>query len=747
MPKKHSHRSNFSTHKKRFKGSSNKHKHGGKTGTESINRSKKFASSKEIRDNKIVQLRKFKNKNLKDRKAKIGNNVPKVVAVVNLSPYVDCNNLKNAFTNSSSNQEKNLIQIEKKIGKKTQQFLFYFCSNDRLDILDSLKVADIVIFSSSPDPNVEVGKQNFDLGFFDEVPELITLMKAQGVGHIFPVVQGLSNYKLKQKSILMKSYERYFNMEFPAANKPFMVDTENDLNKVWRFLSLKDYACLEWRHRPYLLAQEINYVAENEQMGHLQVTGFLRGERCLNPNRLVHITGVGDFQIEQIASITGREMAEFNVVGKPDNDQDSLDMIGEIDPFSTVNDQSLITNEEIEAAENERKKEAKLQAKKEDLAERGLSDYGLVWDELLEEENEEDQKALELDENDDMMMDGQNATGNEEEKMEEEDPAVKMQQEAADEKQFPDEVDTPSHIPAKQRFEKYRGLENFRTSEWDALESLPLEYSQIVQVENFKDLVRNMKKNSNGIRTNQKIRLTLRNVPVSVPELWQNKGLMILSGKYEHERKVTVMHYLVQRHPSYSEPIKAKTELLFQAGFRRFTARPTWGDPGSGKKHMCTKFLQDGTTAVASFYGQLDIPPSPIMVFLPEDNRPKQFPLGCDAVSKMYLGSGYLLDANAHRLQIKRKVLTGYPIRVHKRRAVVRFMFFNPDDVRWFKSVELCTKDGLKGRIEEPVGTHGHMKCFFSDHIKCSDIVCLNLYKRQYPVIDPDIFGINDAYN
>ena len=31
-------------------------------------------------------------------------------------------------------------------------------------------------------------------------------------------------------------------------------------------------------------------------------------------------------------------------------------------------------------------------------------------------------------------------------------------------------------------------------------------------------------------------------------------------------------------------------------------------------------------------------------------------------------------------------------MRVHKKRAVVRFMFHQPDDIRWFKPVELWTK-------------------------------------------------------
>jgi len=42
-------------------------------------------------------------------------------------------------------------------------------------------------------------------------------------------------------------------------------------------------------------------------------------------------------------------------------------------------------------------------------------------------------------------------------------------------------------------------------------------------------------------------------------------------------------------------------------------------------------------------------------------------------------------------------------LQVHKTKAVVRFMFHNPDDVRWFRPVEVWTKAGRRGRIREPV--------------------------------------------
>lgn len=72
-------------------------------------------------------------------------------------------------------------------------------------------------------------------------------------------------------------------------------------------------------------------------------------------------------------------------------------------------------------------------------------------------------------------------------------------------------------------------------------------------------------------------------------------------------------------------------------------------------------------------------------------------------------------------------------MRVHKCRATVRFMFHTPEDIRWFKPVELYTKHGRRGRITEPLGTHGAMKCMFDGPVQQFDVVCMSLYKRVYP--------------
>jgi len=72
-------------------------------------------------------------------------------------------------------------------------------------------------------------------------------------------------------------------------------------------------------------------------------------------------------------------------------------------------------------------------------------------------------------------------------------------------------------------------------------------------------------------------------------------------------------------------------------------------------------------------------------------------------------------------------------------------MFYNKEDILWFKPLELHTKYGLRGHIREPLGTHGHMKCIFNKQIKSQDTVLLNLYKRVFPkwTYDPNVTLLN----
>jgi pre-rRNA-processing protein TSR1 len=96
--------------------------------------------------------------------------------------------------------------------------------------------------------------------------------------------------------------------------------------------------------------------------------------------------------------------------------------------------------------------------------------------------------------------------------------------------------------------------------------------------------------------------------------------------------------------------------------------------------------------SVATVYAPIAYPPLPLLAFK----------MGPDGSARL-AASGSLRSCDPDRIVLKKIVLSGYPVKVHKTKAVVRFMFHNPDDVRWFRPVELWTKAGRRGRIREPV--------------------------------------------
>jgi pre-rRNA-processing protein TSR1 len=133
------------------------------------------------------------------------------------------------------------------------------------------------------------------------------------------------------------------------------------------------------------------------------------------------------------------------------------------------------------------------------------------------------------------------------------------------------------------------------------------------------------------------------------------------------------------------------------------------------------RFLKPDISTIMSAYCPIVFAPCKILVFSHNDKNMNM------------VATGNVMPPNPMTIILKRIILTGYPLKVHKKKAVVRYMFFNPKDIKYFRPVELYTKFGLRGHIKDSLGTHGLFKAQFNDFLKSNDTICMPLYKRQYP--------------
>ena len=313
----------------------------------------------------------------------------------------------------------------------------------------------------------------------------------------------------------------------------------------------------------------------------------------------------------------------------------------------------------------------------------------------------------------------------------------------ADDVLYPDEFELPHDIPARRRLEKYRGLKSFRTSPWDPKEDLPMDYARVFAFENFKRAHRraieiaskvNKDGGSKGADVGTYVCVHVCHVPTATALAAVERirasaqGLrppVSVWGLLNHETKLSVLNFSVKKVSGMEEPIANKTELLFVTGIRTFPTKPIFStDEHGADKHKMERFLHEGRSAMATVYSPIMYPPTPLLAFK----------ASAATVSGLTLAAtGSLKSCNPDRVVVKKIVLTGFPVKAHKSKAVVRSMFFTAEDVRWFSPVELWTKYGRRGRIREPLGTHGAMKCIFDGPISQQDTVCLSLYKRVYP--------------
>ncbi|XP_066366295.1 uncharacterized protein [Miscanthus floridulus] len=730
-------------------------------------RAARIQQSKAIRDKKRAAL-------LKEKRSSTGfSSSPRVIVLVGLSSSANVGSLAKdllAFAEGGAGKLKSSTVASPT--HKLRTTVLQAPYGDLTTCMELAKVADLLAFVL-PANSFYSGDSNSPIDEFGS--QCLSVLRAMGLPSTAVFIRDLpADSKSRQE--LKKAASSFLSAELPEDCKFYLADTKDDLHKFMWLFKEQHLSSPHWRsQRPYVMSEQVCINPdENTGLCTLLVSGYLRAHN-LSVNQLVHVSGAGDFQLGQIDVLKDpcplSERKSSDVMETEDN---GIQIVNTFVPDPSSQEPLLVENVPDPLAgeqtwpTEEDMKEADINNKQRKLVKRklprGTSEYQAAWivDDTDDEDNDSDNdnqagSGMVIDEqgHSDQGSDGSDidAVSHFTEKfdgetigdteMADEENLTKDQIEAeikkikeanADDEEFPDEVETPLDVPAKKRFAKFRGLKSFRTSSWDPKESLPSDYARIFAFDNFtrtqKHVLAKMAELDGGVKDcaqlGSYVRLYVKNVPTDIASKLCHPSRripVVVSGLFQHESKMSVLHFSIKKHDSYEAPIKSKEPLIFNVGFRQFTARPLFSsDNINCNKHKMERFLHHGRFSVASVYAPISFPPLPLIVL---KNRDGEQP----AIAAI----GTLKSVDPDRIILKKIVLTGYPQRVSKLKAIVRYMFHNPDDVKWFKPVELWTKHGRRGRIKETVGTHGAMKCIFNSSIQQHDTVCMSLYKRAYP--------------
>lgn len=452
--------------------------------------------------------------------------------------------------------------------------------------------------------------------------KFLNMALTQGIPTPIIALMDLESIAPKRRAQVKSDIQKRFSKYFPDEKLMQLDKTSDGLNMLRRIGGQKRNEIYNKNNRAHLYSEKTELLED----GTLKVTGYLRGIP-LSVNGLVHVPGLGTFQTSEIDSaIDPLKSADEGSSGcqvlARANPEHQTSLVAENVPDEMDAEQTFPSDAEIAQSMEENKKKHIKRIPK------GMSDYQACWipdieevdeDEAESESDDDDKSFMSCDSNgsvkkedDDEMQSAEDEDEEEYEEVSTEkdsnannehkyDEAMDLYEERqAQEKlkaqrsdaMFPDEIDTPVHIPARSRFQKYRGLESFRTSPWDVKENLPIDYARIFQFKDFnrikRRIVRDAADADGDALPGMYITLHLSNVSREAWEAFKlNSGNdnIIVYGLLAHENKMSVMNVVLKRAADSTIPIKSKERLIIQCGYRRFVVNPVFSQHTNGNKH------------------------------------------------------------------------------------------------------------------------------------------------------------------
>lgn len=660
-----------------------------------------------------------------------------------------------------------------------QKIQYVALPRDLTACLDAARVADFVVLILSADVEVD------DLGEL-----ILRSVESQGLSTLFTAVQGLSKIdSAKQKNSVLDSLRSYITHFHPDQHKIYSLENRQECSNLMRSLCSTTPKGIKWRDdRSWMLVEDVTF-GDSEEASTV-LTGVVRG-KGLKADRLVQVGDWGTFKVEKITaaplSKRGKKSDEgMNVddvaeeaLDAPTEDQDDLaelapeeavmdDADGDIDLDDATSvapsvKKGVLLDEHHYFSEDEEDR-----AYEKKRVPKGTSKYQAAWYldddvsdsgsdmtdiEMQEEEEAEDDAAPE-DGMEGIAEDGQTEAGPSEyprseapfmELDEDEDAAqlakyrTNKRDEAEEDMEFPDEIELHPHVLARERLARYRGLKSLRTSPWEQDEDRahePEEWQRLLQVQDYQaSRVRSIREALvGGVQPGTRVHVHVKRVPSDVKAAFDPARPVTLFSLLRHENKRAAVNFLINLSSDHAKSIKSKEELIIQYGPRRFVINPQFSQGGSTPNdvHKYCRFLHPGQSAVATFMGPVIWGAVPALFFkrsAPDEEKGEDEP----DLPLTLVATGTALPPSSSRVTAKRIVLTGHPYHINKKIVTIRYMFFNREDVEWFKALPLWTRRGRSGYVKEPLGTHGYFKATFDARINPQDSIGVSLYKRVFP--------------
>lgn len=258
--------------------------------------------------------------------------------------------------------------------------------------------------------------------------------------------------------------KRYFHDELGSDKKFVPIFSSGDFETALTTIGGVSLSGLSWRTgRGYLMSLGVDY---NPLSQDLCVVGYARGVG-FSVHHPVHVTGLGDFLVKKLEILSDVCPVKRSVGMEADStveemtDEIAKELSQEVDALS----HPVKRLYDVEPDED-------LLDDFEKCVRIGGEDEDMIMDQDLDEADDN------LDDMNDYFasLEDVNPKGK----------RIEFEKRAQEDLSFPDEVDTPVDIPARERFHKYRALKCIKEGAWDPYESLPPEYLQICEFENFR---------------------------------------------------------------------------------------------------------------------------------------------------------------------------------------------------------------------------------------------------------------------